>query len=178
MCQVFLPNPVHVHIPKALRHKWDKKSVECILVGYCEDSKAYRLYELTHQKIHVRVHTWTWVHACVRGQPIPSMRSRAVNRPKLASLRRSCAACAIGTIAKRRVIFSVPYSFSVHILQLIHVDVMISKLCFSELCSTSHQFSVFLILLFIPSMFIFSRKIEFIVNLCSKFRRLFYSNAL
>jgi len=41
----------HVHIPKALRHKWDKKSAECILVGYCEDSKAYRLYEPTHQRV-------------------------------------------------------------------------------------------------------------------------------
>jgi len=41
----------HVHTPKALRHKWDKKSVECILVGYCEDSKAYCLYKPTYRKI-------------------------------------------------------------------------------------------------------------------------------
>jgi len=44
-------NKAYVHIPKALRHKWDKKCVECILVGYCEESKAYCLYESTHQKV-------------------------------------------------------------------------------------------------------------------------------
>jgi len=41
----------YVHIPKTLRHKWDKKSIKCILIGYCEESKAYRLYEPTYRKI-------------------------------------------------------------------------------------------------------------------------------
>lgn len=35
----------HVHVPKQLRTKWDSKSKEMIFVGYCEDSKAYRLMD-------------------------------------------------------------------------------------------------------------------------------------
>ncbi|KAK9737823.1 hypothetical protein QE152_g10390 [Popillia japonica] len=31
------------HIPKEKRTKWDAKSKEMIMVGYCENSKAYRL---------------------------------------------------------------------------------------------------------------------------------------
>lgn len=33
------------HIPKQKRKKWDVKSKECILVGFDEQSKAYRLYD-------------------------------------------------------------------------------------------------------------------------------------
>ncbi|CAH2109079.1 unnamed protein product [Euphydryas editha] len=32
------------HIPKEKRHKWDRKSEQCILVGYPDDVKGYRLY--------------------------------------------------------------------------------------------------------------------------------------
>ncbi|GBP23617.1 Retrovirus-related Pol polyprotein from transposon TNT 1-94 [Eumeta japonica] len=32
------------HVPKKKRLKWDKKSEECILVGYAEDTKGYRIY--------------------------------------------------------------------------------------------------------------------------------------
>jgi transposase InsO family protein len=35
---------VYVHVPKEKRSKLDAKTRECIMVGYCEDSKAYRLY--------------------------------------------------------------------------------------------------------------------------------------
>lgn len=35
----------YVHIPKQLRTKWDSKSKEMIFVGFCEDSKAYRLMD-------------------------------------------------------------------------------------------------------------------------------------
>lgn len=31
------------HAPKEKRQKWDKKSEECILVGYSEDVKGYRM---------------------------------------------------------------------------------------------------------------------------------------
>jgi transposase InsO family protein len=34
-----------VHIPHQKRTKWDSKSQEMIMVGYCEDSKAYRLID-------------------------------------------------------------------------------------------------------------------------------------
>ncbi|XP_046977607.1 uncharacterized protein LOC124543428 [Vanessa cardui] len=33
-----------VHVPKQNRRKWDTKSRELIFVGYCENSKGYRLY--------------------------------------------------------------------------------------------------------------------------------------
>jgi hypothetical protein len=32
-------------IPKEKRGKWDRNSRELIFVGYCEDSKAYRLVQ-------------------------------------------------------------------------------------------------------------------------------------
>ena len=33
-----------VHIPKEKRHKLAAKPMECIMVGYSSESKAYRLY--------------------------------------------------------------------------------------------------------------------------------------
>ncbi|CAD7076699.1 unnamed protein product [Hermetia illucens] len=33
-----------VHIPKERRLKWDKKAKQCILVGYPDDVKGYRVY--------------------------------------------------------------------------------------------------------------------------------------
>ena len=38
-CKAFM------HLPKENRKKLDAKSVECILVGYCDNQKAYRLYD-------------------------------------------------------------------------------------------------------------------------------------
>ena len=37
-------SPALVHIPKEKRRKLDPKSVECIMVGYSSESKAYRLF--------------------------------------------------------------------------------------------------------------------------------------
>lgn len=42
-----------VHVPKQLRQKFDAKSSECIMVGYCENTKAYRLYDPSKRKITV-----------------------------------------------------------------------------------------------------------------------------
>lgn len=38
-------SPVMVHIAKEKRRKWDKKAQECILVGYANGSKGYRVYD-------------------------------------------------------------------------------------------------------------------------------------
>lgn len=42
-----------VHVPKEKRRKLDVKSIECIFVGYCNASKAYRLFEKATKKIHI-----------------------------------------------------------------------------------------------------------------------------
>lgn len=42
-----------VHVPKEKRQKLDVKSVECVMVGYCNASKAYRLFEPKSRKIIV-----------------------------------------------------------------------------------------------------------------------------
>ncbi|KAK9745544.1 hypothetical protein QE152_g6807 [Popillia japonica] len=34
-----------VHVPREKRKKWDPKSIEGVMVGYYEDSKAYRIYD-------------------------------------------------------------------------------------------------------------------------------------
>ena len=34
----------YAHIPDKLRKKLDSKGEKCIFLGYCEDSKGYRLY--------------------------------------------------------------------------------------------------------------------------------------
>lgn len=41
------------HIPKHKRKKLGSKSTECIMVGYSEQSKAYRLYNPTTKKVFV-----------------------------------------------------------------------------------------------------------------------------
>ncbi|XP_055632900.1 uncharacterized protein LOC129773324 [Toxorhynchites rutilus septentrionalis] len=38
-------SPVMAHIPKPKRKKWDAKAHECILTGFEEDAKAYRLWD-------------------------------------------------------------------------------------------------------------------------------------
>lgn len=40
-----------VHIPKEKRHKLSEKSIECIMVGYSSESKAYRLFNPRTKKI-------------------------------------------------------------------------------------------------------------------------------
>lgn len=40
-----------VHIPKQSRLKWDRKSRELIFVGYCNNTKGYRLYDPINKKI-------------------------------------------------------------------------------------------------------------------------------
>lgn len=40
-----------VHIPKQKRQKWDPKSTELIFVGYCEDTKGYRLIRPGNKKL-------------------------------------------------------------------------------------------------------------------------------
>lgn len=40
-----------VHVPKQNRRKWDSKSRELIFVGYCENTKGYRLYDKVSKKI-------------------------------------------------------------------------------------------------------------------------------
>lgn len=40
-----------VHIPKPKRKKWDPKSQEFIFVGYCQDTKGYRLIHPTTKKL-------------------------------------------------------------------------------------------------------------------------------
>lgn len=40
-------SPVMVHVPKARRLKWDKKSKKMTLVGFSETTKGYRLYDST-----------------------------------------------------------------------------------------------------------------------------------
>lgn len=39
-----------VHVPKQKRSKLSKKSIECILIGYSSESKAYRLFIQCIQK--------------------------------------------------------------------------------------------------------------------------------
>lgn len=38
------------HVPKQKRKKWDSKSVECIFVGYCVNTKGYRMFDPTSKK--------------------------------------------------------------------------------------------------------------------------------
>ena len=41
------------HIPKQQRAKFDRKSTNCILVGYASNAKAFRLYDIKNRKINV-----------------------------------------------------------------------------------------------------------------------------
>lgn len=42
---------VLTHIPKEKREKWDSKAKEAIFVGYCENSKGYRLVDSDNYKV-------------------------------------------------------------------------------------------------------------------------------
>ena len=39
------------HIPKDERRKLDEKSVKCTFLGYCDDHKAYKLFDLSTHKL-------------------------------------------------------------------------------------------------------------------------------
>lgn len=43
----------HVHIPDQKRSKLDDKSLECVLLGVSDESKAYRLFDPASKKIIV-----------------------------------------------------------------------------------------------------------------------------
>jgi transposase InsO family protein len=42
------------HIPKDERRKLDTKSVKCIFIGYCDDHKAYKLFDISTHKLIAR----------------------------------------------------------------------------------------------------------------------------
>ena len=42
------------HIPDEKQKKLDPKSHKCIFIGYCEDSKAYRLFDTSTQCVIIR----------------------------------------------------------------------------------------------------------------------------
>ena len=41
----------YAHVPDELRKKLDKKGHKCIFVGYFEDTKAYKLYDIVARKV-------------------------------------------------------------------------------------------------------------------------------
>lgn len=43
-----------VHIPNEQRTKWEENSVKCIMVGYSEGNKAYRVYNQSTRKLMIR----------------------------------------------------------------------------------------------------------------------------
>jgi hypothetical protein len=43
----------YAHVPEEMRRKLDDRSEKCIFVGYSEQSKAYRLYNLVTKKLIV-----------------------------------------------------------------------------------------------------------------------------
>ena len=42
-----------VHIPKQKRQKLDSKSIECVMVGYCDITKGYKLFNKATRDIIV-----------------------------------------------------------------------------------------------------------------------------
>jgi hypothetical protein len=40
----------YAHVPEEMRRKLDDRREKCVFVGYIEDSKAYRLYNLVTKK--------------------------------------------------------------------------------------------------------------------------------
>lgn len=57
----------HVHVPAAKRIKLDDRSCKCILLGFSEESKAYKMYNPTTGKIIIsrdvvfeENESWNW----------------------------------------------------------------------------------------------------------------------
>jgi hypothetical protein len=46
--------PVYIHVPKEKRTKMEPSRKKWVFVGYCENSKAYRIYVLGQRKLEVR----------------------------------------------------------------------------------------------------------------------------
>lgn len=44
----------YVHVPKEQRTKWDAKSIKCMMVGYSEGNKAYRVYDPLKHRLSIR----------------------------------------------------------------------------------------------------------------------------
>lgn len=44
---------VYTHVPKEKRRKWDVKSVAGIFVGYCENTKGYRVWNTSSEKVSI-----------------------------------------------------------------------------------------------------------------------------
>lgn len=44
---------VYIHVPAVNRQKLDPKGVECIFIGYCDTSKAYRVFDPSTQKVMI-----------------------------------------------------------------------------------------------------------------------------
>lgn len=44
-------SPAFVHVPEESRRKLDPKAVECILVGYCENTKSFRMWNPATRRI-------------------------------------------------------------------------------------------------------------------------------
>lgn len=43
------------HISKQKKRRWDVKAEECILIGFDEESNAYRLYNLKTKKVPIQI---------------------------------------------------------------------------------------------------------------------------
>ena len=41
----------YAHVPRIERHKFDHKSRKCLMLGYSENRKGYRLYDIEHKKV-------------------------------------------------------------------------------------------------------------------------------
>lgn len=48
----------YAHIPNERRKKHERKSEKCIMVGYSEDSKGYRLYNPKKNEINIKINVW------------------------------------------------------------------------------------------------------------------------
>ena len=46
-----LGSDAYVHIPKDEHGKLDSKASKCVLIDYCLETKGYRLYDLSRQKV-------------------------------------------------------------------------------------------------------------------------------
>jgi hypothetical protein len=44
----------YAHVPEEMRRNIDDRSEKCIFIGYSDQSKAYRLYNLVTKKLIVR----------------------------------------------------------------------------------------------------------------------------
>ena len=43
----------YAHVPDEVRKKLDQKGHKCIFVGYSEDTKSYKLYDLVARKVSI-----------------------------------------------------------------------------------------------------------------------------